>query len=254
MKKIIFADKFEYSLIKKVGFDGVFIKYDGDGEIRNAVSKAKINGLYVSSIHAPSKYCNYIYTNNPEPYTTQIKNIISLASELDIKYVIAHASLHINTPPFDSVGVDRYKELCDYAFKRKVTLCIENLEHPHILHLLATLNDYNGFGFCLDTGHNHAYTPQYDFGAYTPKYLHLNDNIGMTGITYDGIDDLHLIPYDGTYDFDGICELLKKQGYDGELTFELKRYNSRLYDGMTDEEFLEKAFKVARQIENKILN
>ncbi len=252
MKKIIYADNFDYSLIKSIGFDGIFIKYDGDNDVRACKGNADKNGLILSSIHAPSKYCNYIYTDNPKPYIEQIKGIIALAGELGIKYVITHASLHIDTPPYSKTGAVRYKELCDFAISKGVTLCVENLEHPHILYLLRELYGYAGFGFCLDTGHNHAYTPQYDFSEFTPKYLHLNDNIGMTGVTYDGIDDNHLIPHDGTADFDSICALLNRQGYDGELTFELKKRNTHLYNGLTDREFLQKAFTVACDIEKKV--
>ncbi len=254
MKKIIFADYFDYSLIKEVGFDGIFIKYGDKENVYTAHRNAVTNGLILSSIHAPSKYCNYIYTDNPTPYYEQLKEIISIAGELKIPYVITHASLQIDTPPYDAIAIERYKTLCDFAFSKGVTICVENIEHDYAVYLNGGLIGYNGYGFCLDTGHNNAYTPTIDYSPFKPTYLHLNDNIGMTGETYATIDDLHLIPYDGTFDFDKVCAQLKAQNYDGHLTLELKKHNTHLYDNLSDREYLEKAFNIACELEKKITN
>lgn len=252
MKKIIFADNFDFESICRAGFDGIFIKPENPEHARKTKELCDKHNLVFSSIHGPSALCNLIYTDNPEPYITQQKGLIDLAAELGVKYVITHATLHIDTPPYDQKAVKRYKRLFDYAFERGVTLCIENLEHKHIVYLMDELACYRGGGFCLDTGHNHAYTPHIDLSDFTPAYLHINDNYGMSGANYNGIDDLHLIPYDGTADFDKICATLKKQGYDGDLTFELKKHNTDLYNDLTDDEFLAKAYRVACDIENKI--
>jgi sugar phosphate isomerase/epimerase len=252
MKKIIFADKFDFADIKKAGFDGIFIKPQNREHAIKTKELCDKHSLIFSSLHGPSIICNLMYTDTPEPYIAQQTELIDLAHELGVKFVITHATLHIDTPPYNPLAVERYKKLFDYAYRKGVTLCIENLEHEHIVFLFNELYGYKGGGFCLDTGHNNAYTPHLNFERFTPVYLHLNDNFGMTGKTYDGIDDLHLIPYDGNADFERILSNLKRQGYDGELTFELKKHNSDLYKNLSDKEFLEKAYSVACDIENKI--
>ncbi len=252
MIKIIYADDFDFSLIKKVGFDGVFIKYTTDENARKLKEKADENGLIISSLHAPSALCNLIYTTSPKPYITQQKALIDLCYELGIKYLITHASLKIDIVPYAEIGAARYAELFEYAYSKNVELCIENIEHPHVEYLMQSLYGKRGGGMCLDTGHNNAYTPNADYSKYTPKYLHLNDNLGMRGKTYHIDDDMHLIPFDGNADFNKICATLKKQGYDGHLTFELKKHNTHFYDNLTDEEFLRKAYSVAVKIETMI--
>ena len=51
---------------------------------------------------------------------------------------------------------------------------------------------------------------------------HFNDNLGITDpahVTWH--DDLHLLPFDGIADWNGIADRLKKANYQNHLTFKL---------------------------------
>ena len=106
-------------------------------------------------------------------------------------------------------------------------------------------------GFCWDTGHEMCYNYSMDMpGRYPGKLLatHINDNLGIRdfggAITWH--DDLHLLPFDGAGDWDGIARRLAD--FDGPLTFELTthskpdRHESDKYGRLSPEEYLAEAY------------
>lgn len=84
---------------------------------------------------------------------------------------------------------------------------------------------------------------------------HFNDNLGMEDpnvVTWR--DDLHLLPFDGTADWQGIMNRVARHGYEGILTFELtiknkpdKHYHDA-YATWSAEEFYARAYERARRV------
>ena len=100
----------------------------------------------------------------------------------------------------------------------------ENTEGEGYLRVLFDqLKGEPALGFCLDTGHEYCYNYAKDLLAeYGPlTYIHVNDNLGITGDSIFWLDDAHLIPYDGIVDFDRVARRLAKLGFTDTLTCEM---------------------------------
>ena len=119
-----------------------------------------------------------------------------------------------------------------------------------IPHLQALMEAFPDVGLCWDSGHAHCYNREYDLlGLYGHRLMatHLNDNFGMR--SEDGsiskYDDLHLLPFDGTLDWDAAIKQL--EGFSGPLTFELSIKN---YD-MPPADFFNLAYERACRVASK---
>ena len=114
-------------------------------------------------------------------------------------------------------------------------------------------------GLCWDSGHERCYTPSWDFlAAYGDRLLmtHLNDNLGITdpnGILR-GTDDLHLLPYDGTADWNNCINRLKTARPQEILNIEFKirpkgdRCTTDLYSKLPLEQYLTAAYARASRV------
>ena len=88
---------------------------------------------------------------------------------------------------------------------------------PRIISRLVEAVDSPWFGWCFDTGHANffGYRPEIlTECAAVPLSLHLQDNHGI------GSSDEHLIPGDGTVDWDAMVKTLRKVGYAGDCVME----------------------------------
>ena len=119
-----------------------------------------------------------------------------------------------------------------YAREKGIKIAFENTEgEKYLKAIMDAFSEYENVGFCWDTGHEMCYNHSKDMlKLYGDRLLctHINDNLGIRDfegkITY--IDDLHLLPFDGVADWQGIVKRLNQYGYHDILTFELKKQNS----------------------------
>ena len=120
--------------------------------------------------------------------------------------------------------------------------------------LLAHFRDDPNVGLCWDSGHEACYTHR-DLLAepgHGEKLIatHLNDNLGTRdfGGERTGLDDLHLLPFDGIIDWQDVAEHLNRWNYDDILMFELKprtypsRHESDAYFDTSPEEYVTQAY------------
>ena len=137
--------------------------------------------------------------------------------------------------------MDRVKRLVEFAEQKQVNLAIENLNSiPHLDRIYAELSSER-LGFCYDSGHEHFIHPNADcLSRYGNKLfaVHLHDNCGDS--------DAHLLPYDGTIEWDAVRTKLKACREIPYLTLEVdfKREHpkSALYRGLSAAEFLALAY------------
>lgn len=141
-----------------------------------------------------------------------------------------------------------------------VKVAFENTEgEEYLAAVMERFKDSPAVGFCWDTGHEMCYNHSKDMlSLYGDKLIatHINDNLGIRD--FDGnitwIDDLHLLPFDGIADWQGIADRLNKCGYDGILTFELNRcskpdrHENDFYRDMSVEKYLTLAFMRACRV------
>ena len=183
-------------------------------ELRNRVEQV---GIPYTHAHAPGEV-----TGNPH-----IARSLEVAGTLGAKYLVLHpqwrrgdGSILEDEEEFIRVNADAIRPWLETAKACGVVILSENLlwgasVDPRIIAKLVKTVDSEWFGWCYDVGHANCF----GFGpsvvtecAVPPLSLHLQDNHGE--------GDEHLIPGDGTVDWDGVAEALKAVGYAGDCVLE----------------------------------
>ena len=155
--------------------------------------------------------------------------------------VIMHLTSKSEAPQFNEIGLNRLKEIVNYAKELDVKVAFENTKIKGYLEYVIE-NIYNdNVGICFDSGHYHVhFNDELDFEKFKNRIfaVHLHDN--------DQSDDLHLIPFDGTLNWGKVVRNLKECNYKGPITLEpCYRYE---YIGMNIESFYKKGFKVGEKL------
>ena len=84
-------------------------------------------------------------------------------------------------------------------------------------------------GICYDAGHCHAhFNDEFNYEMFKNRIfaVHLHDN--------DKTADQHLIPFDGTINWNNVVTKLKECNYDGPVTLELSYKNDYLNYNVDD--------------------
>ena len=231
-----------FSLIKNTGFDGVMPWWEDD-KLRtraDCVKYAEKFGLKICNAHLPFANINSIWQDgvDGDEYTSYLCKLIIELHDNNIPIAVIHPTKSDTPPDFSEIGLDRIKRLVDCAEKHDVKLAFENLRRVDYLDKILSQIDSKSVGFCFDSGHNNCFTPQKQVIAehYDRLFaLHINDN--------DGTKDMHILPFDGTYDFEIMAKYIAKSNYRGALSAEVMKGRQPQYDGMTDEEYLDVLYR-----------
>lgn len=230
-------------LIKEAGFDNVLLwwgdeyaNYDGD---KNLLPEMARNvGLVVENVHAPFDNANCIWTDSisSEEVLKRYINCIRDCEQHYIPTVVIHLTSGNTPPPASQIGLDRIKALVELAEAKSINIALENLRRPEYLQFVFSNIQSNRLGFCYDSGHENCFSNGADLlDRYANKLmaLHLHDN--------DGTDDQHRIPGEGTIDWNTVASKIQSIGYDGAISLEVTREFSKLYSGISAQEFLKVA-------------
>lgn len=151
---------------------------------------------------------------------------IRAAAALGAKYLVVHpvwddgGKIIKSRSKFISVNAEAIKRLLPEAERNGVILLSENVlwgasSDPRVIADLVKKVGSPWFGWCFDTGHAHCcgHEPSV-LGkcSVVPLSLHIQDN--------DGSGDGHLIPGDGTIDWEEFFSALKSVGYTGDCVLE----------------------------------
>ncbi|MBR4451725.1 MAG: TIM barrel protein [Clostridia bacterium] len=213
-----------------IGFEGIDMGFDywvfdgspflSEGYLDWALSlkkRADKAGIPYTHAHAPGE----------ADAGDVIGRSIEAASVLGAKYCVIHpvwkdenGKTIESKSKFISVNVEAIKKWLPLAEKCGVILLSENIlwgasKDPRIISELVKEVDSKWFGWCFDVGHAHCsgFSPDVLRNcAVIPASLHIQDN--------DGSGDGHLIPGDGTIDWDKFIEILKEIGYTGDCVME----------------------------------
>lgn len=140
------------------------------------------------------------------------------AAKLDIQKTIVH---YFTVDPWShEKKLEELRELGRVADINGIILCLENTEE-NPKEIKKIIDKIPNLYFCLDTGHANIFgnTPS-DFIKHLREYtqhVHIHDNHGGNSEA----DDTHLIPGEGTIDFNKTLQDLHKIGYNGDFTLEL---------------------------------
>ncbi len=153
-------------------------------------------------------------------------------SELGIHYMAIHPVTDFSVPDDKPDTMERvhqynltyFEKLIPIAKAYDVTLCIENMPAvvlglhrvSHIKRLVREL-DCSHIRACLDTGHSHVFGEKLSDAIAILgddlQLLHVHDNTGD--------DDQHLLPYQGTIQWQDFYKALGSQHFPGVLSLEL---------------------------------
>ncbi len=206
--------------IKEAKFDGVFVQwYDEDWLFsqQQQVDLCKKLGLEILFAHLGYQEIDKIWIEGEEGdkvVKNYIKNLDDCKSN-GINLVCMHViGKNFEQEP-NELGVTRLQKIIDYAKKLEIKVSIENTKSLKYLDYIFDRIKNENMGICYDAGHCHLFfDDEFDWEKYKNKIfaLHLHDN--------DKSGDLHLLPFEGTIDWEKLVKNLKRANYDGPIILE----------------------------------
>lgn len=233
--------------IKDAGFKKVFIQwYNKDWEVsqEEQLKYIKDKGLEIIFAHLGYKGINDIWFEGSKGdlLVENYKNDIKVCSLNGISMVVMHLTSRSEAPLYNEIGLNRIKEIVDYAKSLDVVVAFENTKIKGYLDYVISNIDNDNVGICLDSGHYHVhFNDELDWSLFKNRIyaVHIHDN--------DKSDDLHLLPFDGTLDWDAFIDNLRESNYNGPITMELCYRNE--YVNMSVEDFYKKGFEIGLKLD-----
>ena len=230
------------------GIDRTFvcIEHPQFDDAMRALRKA---GIAVDNFHAPYKGHNSIWQEGEdgERIAARFLKSIDLCIAHGVSVLVAHASGGRPMPPITEVGIERFDRIIAYAREKGVTVAFES--HRYVENVRFMMERYPDAGFCLDTGHEDAFTPGV---RYMPMWggrlvaTHISDN------EYVCDRDMHMLPFDGHIDFDLTAREIAASGRDVTLMLEVKPDNHERYSAMSPSEYYAAAAKSIRRLSGMV--
>lgn len=237
-------------IMKKVGFDCFFSGAFHYDEVAALKEKADTLGLDFDFLHGPFQGrggINAMWLSGLDyrQLFCDMKESIDSAAACGVPTVVIHVSSGWNAPQVNDLGLARYDELVLYAAEKGVQIAFENLRKlGNVAYFVDRYEHQPHVGFCFDCGHEHCYTPGVCWpDIYTNRLIctHLHDNHGPAKEGALEREDEHLLPFDGTYDFERMIQKLDEYGYTGSLMMEITQHKPQ-YEAMKPEEFAAEAY------------
>ena len=248
---------------KEVGFDGFFTEMSEDVPAYRALADEL--GMMYQSIHAPFDKAKLMWEEDCGTAVEELISCVRACHDSRVPLLILHTYIGFEPSAGPTqVGLDHYGAVIDEAKKLGVKIAFENTEGEEYLAALLSTFTGDNVGYCWDSGHEACYNRSKDLLALYGDRLfgtHLNDNLGITPRENNAIfwhDDLHLLPYDGTVDWDNAAKRLAGLSFDGPLTFELttqskpNRHENDKYAAMGAMADLREAYARATRLEEAV--
>jgi sugar phosphate isomerase/epimerase len=231
------------SLIRQAGFESVALGarprhsgYDtaeGRATIRRLLTESD---LTLDSVHAPFPEGDRLFSLDPDERRESVRQCqvaVDAAAELEGRIVVIHLLQPYDIPHGEErdrmidEGIQSVGALAAYAAAKGVKLALENgqrRDYDDVLaRLLATFTEPH-IGFCYDSGHEHVQGTCFrlleEFGQRLFT-VHLHDNRGS---------DIHVLPYEGTIDWERFRAVFHGLGYGGNLLLEADIKHSAFKD------------------------
>lgn len=233
--------------IVKAGFKHVFCQwYDASHVCVSQSDQIKLcrkNGLHVEFVHLGYKDLSQIWEEEGGYYVDQYKKDLKELHDLDIDLVVMHARAGAITPDPNELGLNRFKEIVEYAKSLNIKVALENTRgKEHFQYLLDNIK-LDNFGICFDAGHYHCcYQDDLDISKYKDRVfcVHLHDNFGEK--------DQHLLPFDGDNNWHKVIQVLHEVNYHGPITMELCYKHD--YEKLGIEKFYEEGYRRGEELFN----
>ncbi|MBR2909526.1 MAG: TIM barrel protein [Clostridia bacterium] len=231
------------NIIKKVGFDGVFLQwYDKNFlKINQQIEKCKSIGLKIEFIHLNYENINNLWINHETTpvIIDEYINKLYICKNHNIETVILHLSAKEKAPPMTNIGINNFKKIVKVAENLDIFIALENTKTPGRFEYLYNNINSENLKLCLDTGHLHCfYKDNINWSFLKDKILtlHIHDNYQ--------IKDNHLLPFDGNTNWHKLISNLQKANYKGNVVLESHYTN---YQNLDLFNFYKKSFEKAQK-------
>ncbi len=228
--------------------DSPFLGEDALTWAKDLRKRAEALGIPYTHSHAPAEAGEHPI----------ISRSLKVAATLGAKYMVLHPVCGRDGRSFDEpeefidANIRAITPWLDEARACGVVILSENLfrgasHDPRVIAELVRRVGSASFGWCYDAGHANC------FGfrpvvlkdcAVVPASLHIQDNHGTAA-------DEHLIPGDGTVDWDAFADTLKQIGYAGDCVLEAHNQSLNAPDGERDA-ILARLLDAARVLRGKM--
>ena len=235
------------TMIKDAGFTKILLDSSTPEKMKDTAEAVLNAGLTFDQLHAPFNTINNMWldTDKGEDTLRDLTDAIDCCVAFGAPIATVHLSSGRTPPTITDIGRARYTRLVEYAAKKGITIAFENQSFLHnITWALHDFKDTDNVGFCWDTGHQLCATPDVELMTLFGDQLvctHIEDNNAVFE------EDLHILPFDGKFDFNRGVELMKRYNYQGCLTLEVGKRPS-FYQDYTNEAFLQRAFDAVNRI------
>jgi len=242
-----FGYKYPYEerikLIKDAGFQSVMIWWGEEHREINTLKEmepeiARKYGLRVENAHLPFYGINAIWEDSTDGDDLLDKYLLNIddCKKHGIPTAVMHVTGGDDPPQFNKLGLGRFKQLTERAEKNNVTITLENVWRLDYLSYIFSNIKSDKLKFCFDSGHENCFTPGVDclaeFG-HRLGALHLHDN--------DGTGDQHMLPFNGSVNWQRIMKKLKELNYKETITLEVDAQYSNVINDYSAEKFLHEA-------------
>ena len=239
----------QIKLMQENGFEATFIgaEHPKEIEMMQAIRKA---GIICESTHAPiGGALNDLWYEGEAGdvmLNRQLRSV-DLCARHEIPVMVVHLSSGVPCPRISEMGYERFKTLVDYADAHGVKIAFEN--QRYLANIAFAFEQFPTAGFCWDVGHegvfanNRRYMPLF---GHLLTQLHVHDNSGP------GTRDVHIIPYDGSIDYERVAASIAAVDYDRSLMLELCAPASDVYTGWTPEQYYQHASQAARKLADRV--
>lgn len=239
-------------IIKSNGFNNVFLQWydknDIDLKQEEQLKYIKENNMNVIFVHLRFNNIDSLWENNDltKIEIQKYKDDLKYLKDNNIDLVILHMIRRLKLDKNNKYFINNIKEIIEYAEELKIKIAFENTKVYGVLEYIFDNINSDYIGVCYDFGHDHAFfNDEFDFDRFKNKILavHIHDNFG----TFDE----HLLPFDGSIDFERVIAKLKDANYRGPITLELC-YKGDYTIKYTLDEFYKEAYKRGIELKNII--
>ena len=250
------TEKDGLSLLRASGFDSFFTDYYFDETILERYAEAAVkSGIQWESMHAPFEAplrINSIWEEGAQG-DTMLEGLIKCVRachRFGVRVAVIHLSSGRHPPCVSDIGRERLDKLVEEAVHLDVTLGFENLRKlANLAFVLELYDEVPQVRFCWDVGHEACFTPGKQFmPLFGDKlaFTHIHDNMCV----YNGDD--HMIPFEGTIDFDRVTRQLRDSGFMGTLSLELLPHASGRYEGIAPDEYYARVYAAACRLRDMV--